>query len=218
MAVIYKITNKENNKVYIGQTIQKPELRWYHHLEEASLGSNLKFHRALRKYGKDSFNWEIIETVEPEKLNEREKYWISFYDSYKNGYNSTLGGDKPPRNDIQIICLETNKIYQSAAEASRETGINACHISECAREAESRVTAGGFHWMNYEKYKEKGPIYKQTGNEQSSVSVLCEETGIIYDSILAASKATGIARKTIKNICEGITKNPKKYHWRYNNK
>ena len=91
MAFIYKITNKENNKVYIGQTIQKPELRWYHHLEEASLGSNLKFHKALRKYGKDGFNWEIIEIVEPEKLNEREKYWISFYETNKQ-LNSNIGG------------------------------------------------------------------------------------------------------------------------------
>lgn len=218
MAIIYKVTNKENKKSYIGQTTQEPEVRWYHHLEDASLGSDLKFHRALRKYGKDGFDWEIIETVEPEKLNEREKYWIAFYDSFHNGYNSTIGGDNPPRNDISVICLETNQVFKSCKEAGEKMNLSSVHIAECARKAKNRITVGGYHWMNYKEYQEKGPIYRETGNERNSVSVLCEETGIVYDSILAASKATGISRATIKKCCDGKTKNPKKYHWRYNNK
>jgi len=48
--------------------------------------------RAIHKYGKENFIIEEIEKCNQELLNEREKYWISFYNSYENGYNSTLGG------------------------------------------------------------------------------------------------------------------------------
>ena len=185
-------------------------------MREASNGSNTKFHRALRKYGKDGFIWEVIEEVDNDKLNEREIYWISYYNSYKQGYNSTTGGDLPPRNDIKIICLETNIVYSSCAEAGRQTNINKAHIAECVRGEKSRVSTGGYHWMSLEDYNKFGPIFKQTENELNSKSVKCIETGIVYNSILEASKATGVSRQTIHRCCEGITKNPKKYHWRYN--
>lgn len=53
-----------------------------------------KFYNALRKYGYKNFTFEVIEECsnDPAILDERERYWIEFYDSYKNGYNSTLGG------------------------------------------------------------------------------------------------------------------------------
>lgn len=219
MGYIYKITNKINQKVYIGQTIQTPSQRWYHHLTDAKLGSDLKFHRALRKYGRENFTKDIIEEVEDELLNDREIYWISFYDSYEDGYNSTLGGDNPPRNDIEIICLETNKIYKSSVEASKDTGINKVHIAECARNADKRATAGGFHWMQLSDYKKYGPVYRKLGNELNSKSVVCIETGKVYKSILEASKDTGIARATIHKHLTGEQAGgfKHKYHWRYNN-
>ena len=49
-------------------------------------------YKAFRKYGVENFTFEEIEEVENDLLDEREKYWISFYDSYYNGYNSTIGG------------------------------------------------------------------------------------------------------------------------------
>lgn len=215
MGIIYKVENLINHKIYIGQTIQEVEKRWYHHIEEASLGSELYFHRALRKYGKDNFNWGVIEEINNDQLNNREIYWISYYDSYQNGYNLTPGGDLPPRNDIPIICLETSQIYLSAAEASRQTNINGCHIAECARHAPSRVTAGGFHWMQLNEYEEFGPIYKKTGNELSSKRVEYIPTHTIYPSMLAASKATGVKRETIKRHCENNFKRVTQSNWRY---
>ena len=51
----------------------------------------------MRKYGEENFYSELLEQVEVEDLNDRERYWIKYYDSYYNGYNSTLGGDQPYR-------------------------------------------------------------------------------------------------------------------------
>lgn len=97
MGYIYKITNLVNNKIYIGQTRFDTKVRLHQHFYEAKKG-NLQFplYRAIRKYGEDNFQLDIIEEVEDNILNERERYWIKYYDSYiKNnkGYNCTYGGE-----------------------------------------------------------------------------------------------------------------------------
>ena len=94
---IYTITNIINNKKYVGLSFNI-ENRWENHIKYAFKESNDRYHNnriysALRKYGLDNFKFEIIEECEKEKLKEREIYWISYFDSYKNGYNLTIGGD-----------------------------------------------------------------------------------------------------------------------------
>jgi hypothetical protein len=50
---------------------------------------NYSFHVALRKYGQENFIWEILEECENDQLSERERYWISYYNTYYDGYNET---------------------------------------------------------------------------------------------------------------------------------
>lgn len=93
---IYKITNKINNKCYIGQTIQFLEQRWKDH-KKIYNNSNSKLYdfplyKAFRKYGLENFIFEKIDECNIDELDDKEIYWIAFYDSYKNGYNQTLGG------------------------------------------------------------------------------------------------------------------------------
>lgn len=97
MGIIYKIENKLNGKIYIGQSKLTLEERlnnsWHGHFVRAfEQNSNQYIHTALRHYGKDTFTYEVVETVDDALLDEREKYWIAHYDSYNNGYNQTLGG------------------------------------------------------------------------------------------------------------------------------
>jgi group I intron endonuclease len=91
---IYKITNNVNGKVYIGQTIQTVKERFYQHCATKCSDSvlNMAIHRAIKKYGKSNFTIEVIEEVDKDSLNDREKFWIEYYNSYNNGYNSTRGG------------------------------------------------------------------------------------------------------------------------------
>ena len=97
---IYKITNKINNKCYIGCS-KNIEHRWVAHKSESILEHNPQYnysiHKAFRKYGLDNFQFEIIELVNENNLYEREKYWINYYNSYNSGYNETLGGDCGPQ-------------------------------------------------------------------------------------------------------------------------
>ncbi len=96
---IYKITNLINNKVYIGCS-KDIEHRWTAHKSESKLEYNPPYnysvHRAFRKYGINNFSFEIIELVSEDKLFDREKYWIQYYNSYNTGYNETQGGDGGP--------------------------------------------------------------------------------------------------------------------------
>lgn len=91
---IYKIENLINHKIYIGQT-NNPKRRFTEHKAK---GYEINHHKALYyafdKYGIENFDFSIIE--ETENYNEREKYWITYYNSFENGYNMTEGGDLPP--------------------------------------------------------------------------------------------------------------------------
>ena len=92
--IIYKATNKTTGKVYIGKTVGSLGKRITEHFR-STVGL---FPRALRKYGRDGFSFEVIETCEVlEGLNEREIYWIDFYGcKCPAGYNLTDGGENPP--------------------------------------------------------------------------------------------------------------------------
>lgn len=95
MYQIYKVTNTKNGKFYIGKTTDSIEQRWKRHIEDAISGRlDTHFARAIRKWGKDSFIIEEIDTAtNEEELNQKEIYWIAFYDSAKKGYNKTDGGE-----------------------------------------------------------------------------------------------------------------------------
>ncbi len=93
---IYKITNKVNGKIYIGLTIQGTRVRYLHHLYEARSNSTFPIHRAIRKYGEENFEVEVIVSVEAqEELKLLEKAYIQEYkaNDRKFGYNMTEGGD-----------------------------------------------------------------------------------------------------------------------------
>lgn len=91
---IYLISNDINNKVYVGQTIQTLNKRFNGHCcySKSDRSVNMYIKRAIHKYGKDKFHITLIEECPINLLNDREKYWIDFYDSYNNGYNLTKGG------------------------------------------------------------------------------------------------------------------------------
>jgi len=92
--IIYQVRNNINKKIYIGKTIRTLEQRqWQHYYDAFKRNSQTYFHRSLRKYGKESFEWKVIYQCENEKeLNETEIYFIDKLDSIKNGYNRTPGG------------------------------------------------------------------------------------------------------------------------------
>lgn len=93
MGFIYKITNKINGKVYIGQTITPIKNRMYKHYSQARNGKNITgIDAAIKKYGEENFEVEQILECPNEDLDLQEKFYISKYNSFENGYNLTIGG------------------------------------------------------------------------------------------------------------------------------
>lgn len=167
--IIYCAYNKVNQKRYIGQTVQRLcERRAAHYTKEPEI----YFHKALHKYNKEDFDWSIIDEAQSkEELNQKEQFWIQYYDTLNpdKGYNLLPGGEgyKPTQEQIQyarnrfvekysndpiflkrkknIRCVETNQIFATAAEASRAMHIHHGHITEAANGKLN--TAGGYHWQ-----------------------------------------------------------------------
>ena len=104
MASIYIIENKENGKRYVGKTtLEDPYQRWKQHQYNAKSKYNpMVISDALFKYGVDNFTFYVIETCEDDSVDERERYWIAKFDTYKNGYNSTFGGEGTVR-DMTVL-------------------------------------------------------------------------------------------------------------------
>ena len=111
MIGIYKIENKINGKVYIGQS-NNIEKRWSEHISALNNDrhANSYLQRAWKKYGRENFEFSILETMDnTDMLNKREIYWIDYYGSHirVNGYNLTAGGD----GNRQITDDEVNELY-----------------------------------------------------------------------------------------------------------
>lgn len=90
---IYKIENTINGKCYIGKT-KRLKARWADHRTDYKRSNN-KFYWAIRKYGLTNFEFSVIFTIfdYDSHGSEIEKLIIADFDSYRNGYNSTTGGE-----------------------------------------------------------------------------------------------------------------------------
>lgn len=142
--LIYKATSKTSGKCYIGQTTTTLKERIDHHKRTYNI-KNYHFYYAIRKYGWDDFEWEVIEDNinDANILNEREKYWIKYYDSYENGYNSTRGGDGTYRRDDELILKlfiegKTTKEIIELTGYSRSTIYKSFNINNISEENNKR--------------------------------------------------------------------------------
>jgi len=100
MIGIYKLTNKINGKCYIGQSVNIKK-RIENHLclnnakEPGQVAFDYPIYRAIRKYGRENFEWEVLEECKVEELAEKELFYIEKYSSIKDGYNQTNSTSNP---------------------------------------------------------------------------------------------------------------------------
>lgn len=92
LGIIYLITNKINSKVYVGQTRKNLSERMRHHFSKYETCIKLK--KAIEQYGKENFNYNVIELVPYSELNGRESFYIDKYNSIENGYNIKKGNSE----------------------------------------------------------------------------------------------------------------------------
>lgn len=115
LCTVYKVTNKQNGKIYIGRTFQKPEERWNKHVSESKKESKRSFMMALSKYGRESFLWEVFyQSYDEEHILEIEEKTIARFDSTNRdkGYNNTFGGYS--NKLVEPLCGEANGMHGRA--------------------------------------------------------------------------------------------------------
>lgn len=168
MIGIYKIQNKENGKIYIGQS-NNCERRIKEHCYPNRYLCNLPIDIAIHKYGKEQFTFEIIEECPLEKLNERETYWILFYESHtEKGYNCNVGGDNGQigegNGNAKVTEEDVIKIRQAYNAHKRK--------KETYQLVENKITFNSFEdiwegqtWQHImpEVYTEENKKYYSTG-------------------------------------------------------
>lgn len=122
---IYKWTHKESGMTYIGQSVQDPNRRRLEHISNARhTKKTYHFHNAIRKYGVDAFDWEVIAlALSIDELNYLEDFYIKKFNSIENGYNLREGGkNKLHSNESKKRMSEAQiKAHQRRRELGKDT-------------------------------------------------------------------------------------------------
>lgn len=178
---IYKITNLQNNKSYIGKSINI-ERRWQAHksLSEWKRYENKTLYRAFKKYGLNNFSFEIIEKCSEEELNEKEQYYIKYYDSLNNGYNETEGGDggKTFKNYRKRFGLLTEEEVRYIRQRWLECRYPGALVYE--KEFKDKISERGFRaiWNGSNSLDIMGDIYTEE-NKKKHLHLEREHSGVL---------------------------------------
>lgn len=206
MPYIYKITNQINNKCYIGQTVRTdPFVRWQEHLRSRFYErcANRALYRAMNKYGIEAFIFEVIEEVPIDLVNEKEQYYIQYYNSFHNGYNETLGGDG--RGLLELPEDEICQFY-----------LNCLSVQKTAQHFKHDRTT-----IQQVLYKYNIPTLSSSKiakiNQGNAVAQIDKDTNKIiriFATVGEADRATG-GSKHIGSVCQGKRKTAAGYKWKY---
>lgn len=240
--LIYGHRCKTTNKWYIGETsyIDNPIKRfgnngWRYKVKNNGRYKHPKFVMAINCYGWDDFEHYILDYADANTVDEKEIYWISYYNSLENGYNSTNGGmhahklsDENKRkisNPIEMLDTRGNIImeFESAKKAAEYIGLyNNSRIINCCKGREKTVK--GYVW----RYKNGNSIRKETINRnkiklegyhaKTKVEQLDLETSNtikIFDSAQEVYNELGIKPSCIYRCCRNERISTGGYGWRY---
>lgn len=202
---IYKITNRLNGKIYIGQTTN-PTRRFQEHRGKGYGQDNEKIlYKAFNKYGINNFSFEIIEEVE--NYNEREKYWIEFYDCITpKGYNMTEGGENPPtfHGEEHPLCTHSEEIVEVVKRMLKTTKISPKEIAKATgynTSSVNRINLGELWFDENEVY----PLRKSgttQGKEERCLSIIND---LLYTNMTQKEIASkyGVSRTTVTALNRG---------------
>ena len=212
---IYKIFNDINDNVYIGQTVQTINARFWQHKNDAKKGSMTSLHLAIMKYGEGHFFIEKIEECEISELDNREKYWIEYYNSYKDGYNMTPGGSGVYSSSTpKRAKIDDNLIFSLWDEGKS--------ISEIVEETGYSKSAVKNHIKKYSNYSieesNKRGSHKQAITRQKPIVQVDIQGNIIsyYTSAREADEKTNISYQDISYAANNGTM-AGGYYWCFKN-
>ena len=204
--IVYKITNKINGKIYIGQTIQGLSKRWNGHVHNNA--SNSAISSAIKKYGSENFTIEsLVECFSVEEMNQNERFFIKALDTIApNGYNLKPGGAQGGP------LSEASKLKISMTKKGKPSNRLGWHHSE-ASNLKNSIAHLGRKMSDDSKQKlsktNTGKTKPKIAIDKIKKPVICNETGIIYPSVKEAGAAFGVVDKAIRRVLKGERKHYK---------
>jgi group I intron endonuclease len=210
---IYKITNKINNKIYIGQTIGTLVNRFRFHVNSANNNARSAIHRAIIKYGKENFIIEELARASSRKeLNELEIKFIQEFNSLSPiGYNLKRGGH------IQ----EWHPEMRAKASVSAKARIQADNGAQLKKfhAAGQKALQGKDPWNKGKKATEEARRNQSLAHlgkpAPNKTPVFCNETGQIFMSIREAAIKLKLQPSHICNTLKGIRKHTGGFTFQY---
>ena len=216
MSYIYKITNNINGKIYIGKTMRSIKQRWKEHLANIKKEEckNRPLYRAINKYGVENFSIEKIEECSDIILSDREKYWIEYYNSFKNGYNATKGGDGSQYIDRKLV-IETYKQIQNCKKTTEIVNIHSDSVykilksNNIDRKSSQEISKECSSKPVYMLNKKDLRILKVFASMKEAAKYIQEQTNNNTDLRGMASH--------IREVCQGKRKTAYGYSWKFLN-
>ena len=205
MGYIYLITNNVNGNKYVGKTELSIEERWGQHIKDSKKEKCeiRPLYRAIRKYGVENFSIKEIDTGQGEELNNKEQYWIQHYDTYKNGYNATLGGDGKILLDYDEI-IKTYLLSHNAAEVARTLGCSVDSVYKILKANDVPIIKNTE--IITEKYAKEIVQYDKKGNFIQTHRSAHDAARVLGDERY---------RQHIQECLKGKRKSAYGYLWRY---
>ena len=129
--IVYKVTNKKTEEIYVGITSKSLEERKKDHLKKSKKGKSYAFQNAIATYGEDNFEWKQIDTATTiDELAKKEKEYILEYNSKEEGYNSDCGGGiQKTVYQYDITTGEMVNKYTNLSLAGAVVGLNKQDLS-----------------------------------------------------------------------------------------
>lgn len=157
---IYKITNLINNKVYIGQSVDI-EKRWS---AEKSGSCNKMLKEDFNSFGIENFKFEILEECSQPDLNKKEIFYIKLFNSVKNGYNISIGGNgwRKYENSLEHETEYNRKYNKEYRQKNKE------RIKQQAKEYRKR-NKDYFNKLSREKRKSNPEYYKEIDRRKREI-------------------------------------------------
>lgn len=218
--LVYKHTNKINNKVYIGITSRTAQERWGHNGNNYSTSPH--FFSAIHKYGWDNFEHEILfEELTKEEACSKEKELIKEYkaNDRRFGYNQTDGGEcftlnEDTRRKMSLAMMgNKNGLGKSCSEEKKRKISEAQKGKIISAETRRRQSAAA-------KKRKHTPQSKETKEKLRNSyprmrKVYCVETDIVYKSVHECARQLGLGASHVSAVCRGKYKTAKGFHLKY---